>query len=185
MTDNPLSEAASSCSTNGELKPDSTVCAQYYVCKNQQWNAMVCATDYYFDATKLVCMPRQTATPATGCNRCQWAKSQFVNAVDNSNCANYYYCNSNGIGSLLQCPSQTYFNEQLQGCTGDATLSTYAANNGACKGATAGTATTNGPNTTDDDEKTTEKTTEKPADDGTGEDGTGEDGTGEDAGAGR
>ncbi|KAH8257516.1 hypothetical protein KR038_011024, partial [Drosophila bunnanda] len=149
VTDNPLSQIAASCSPNGALKADSTVCGQYYQCKNQQWTGVACPVNYYFDVNSNLCQPRQSATPYEGCNRCQYATTKFVNAVDDSNCANYYYCNSNGVGTLATCPENYYFNEERQGCVPDSTLSTYAANNGACKGATA----SDGTNTTvkDDD----------------------------------
>ncbi|KAH8305749.1 hypothetical protein KR059_009751, partial [Drosophila kikkawai] len=137
VTDNPLSQVAASCTTSGAVKPDATVCGQYYQCKNQQWVGVACPTNYYFDLTSKLCQPRQQATPVAGCNRCQYADTKWVNAVDDSHCANYYYCNSNGIGSPVACPTSYYFNEQIQGCVSDDTLSTYASTNGACKGATA------------------------------------------------
>ncbi|KAH8239625.1 hypothetical protein KR032_006048, partial [Drosophila birchii] len=149
VTDNPLSQVAASCSTSGAVMADTTVCGQYYQCKNQQWVGVACPVNYYFDVNKNLCQPRQTATPYAGCNRCQYASTQFVNAVDKSTCQNYYYCNKNGTGTEVTCPASYYFNEEKQGCVSDDTLSTYAAINGACKGATASDDNTN--TTTKDD----------------------------------
>ncbi|KAH8309698.1 hypothetical protein KR067_000036, partial [Drosophila pandora] len=147
VTDQPLiSTTTGACTSNSEPKGSSTICSQYYKCQNQQWQTYNCGYGQYWDTTTQQCQARQTATPEAGCNRCEYASKQFVNAVDSGNCTNYYYCN-NGVATNLWCNSGMFFSEQKQGCVNDDTLSTYVLTNGACKGATA----TAGASTTESD----------------------------------
>lgn len=137
VTNIPLSDAAVSCSTNGAKSADPKVCGTYYVCTNGKNVATYCPTGDYYDDSLGYCVSRQVATPVAGCNRCQYATSTFVNAVDSNNCSTYYYCNSQGEATLNTCPADTFFDESRQGCKSDDDLSTYVPLNGACKGATA------------------------------------------------
>ncbi|XP_033158771.1 peritrophin-48 [Drosophila mauritiana] len=136
VTNVPLSDAAVSCSSNGAKSADSKVCGTYYVCTNGKNVATDCPSGYYYDVESENCVTRQSATPVEGCNRCQYATTMFVNAVDSDNCSTYYYCNSQGQATLNTCPADTFFDESSQGCKPDDDLSTYVPLNGACKGAT-------------------------------------------------
>ncbi|KAH8380633.1 hypothetical protein KR009_011921, partial [Drosophila setifemur] len=142
VTDVPLGTATGACTTNGEVKGDSAVCGQYYVCTNKQWQVTACAYGYYFDVPTKACVSRQLATPTAGCNRCQYASTMFVNDVDSSTCQEYAYCNSGKAVQTEGCNAGLFFNEDRQGCVSDTDLPTYVLNHGACLGATASGGTT-------------------------------------------
>ncbi|EDV52468.2 peritrophin-48 [Drosophila erecta] len=135
VTNVTLGDAPVSCSPNGAKSPDPEVCGTYYVCTNNEKVATYCPTGYYYDVEKVGCVLRQNATPEKGCNRCQYATTMFVNAVNSDNCSTYYYCNSQGQNTLTTCPSDMFFDEQAQGCKSDQYLSQYVETNGACFGA--------------------------------------------------
>ncbi|EDW99710.2 uncharacterized protein Dyak_GE22942 [Drosophila yakuba] len=148
VTGIPLGDGATvSCTTNGGKTPDATVCGKYYVCTNKVNVATYCETGYYFDVKTFTCRTRQLAVPVEGCNRCQYATTMFVNAVNSDNCSTYYYCNKEGQATLNTCPDDTFFNESAQGCAPDENLETYVENNGACYGATASDSESTTPST--------------------------------------
>ncbi|KAI8036675.1 hypothetical protein M5D96_010476, partial [Drosophila gunungcola] len=152
VTGIPISDAGVSCATNGDTKPDVTVCGQYLQCVNKQWTKVACAFGYYWDVESSGCKLREAATPVDTCNRCQFAKQSFVNAVDSDNCRNYLFCPSSGQPTALTCPEEHFFNEDIQGCAPDSGLDTYVATHGACYGATVA-----GSSTDSDDSSTPEK----------------------------
>ncbi|BFF98314.1 peritrophin-48 [Drosophila madeirensis] len=152
VTETELGTASLECTTKGAMKPNDNVCGSYYVCNGNSLVSYDCAYGYYFDDTKNDCLPRKTATPVTGCNRCQFATTTWVNAVNSTSCGTYYYCN-NGKATLQTCQEDYYFNEAQQGCVptaNESAFNTYVSSNGACAGATVNSSPTeaNGGSTT-------------------------------------
>lgn len=138
---------------------DELVCGTYYICSNGNYQKQECPTGKYFSTPDNACKDRQTAVTTKGCNRCQYATTNFVNAADPSDCASYYYCYDTGkAGTPISCNTGYYFNEADQVCASDATLKEYAEKNGAC--INGGTATTESPDSTTEASTTT--TTKNP-----------------------
>lgn len=116
-------------------------------------------------------MNRKAAKATEGCNRCQYANVDFVNAANPTDCSSYYYCYSDGQpGGVVTCKTVgTYFNEGDQGCAFNPDVKTYASSNGACyaatSAATGSTASTG--STTDSTGPTESGPTDAPAEDTT------------------
>ncbi|KAH8271841.1 hypothetical protein KR044_007744, partial [Drosophila immigrans] len=130
-----------SCTVKNEKAPDNTTCGNWYLCDGSTYQLQVCPTGTYFDVNTETCRLRQQATPAFGCNRCQYASVSFVNAVDDEQCSNYYYCSNGKNGNDSECPTGRFFNEDDQACAVISGLAGYVPTHGACKGATATTST--------------------------------------------
>ena len=132
---------------NGDLTGDSNICSVYYQCASQNnqwsWQRIECPYGDYFDMNLKNCQSRQAATPVATCNRCQYATTMWVNAVD-SKCTEYLTC-SNGreIASGYCNQPNSYFNEEEQTCVeGGNSLSNYRTHNGACAQSSSSTTTT-------------------------------------------
>ncbi|KAL7741388.1 hypothetical protein ACLKA6_013827 [Drosophila palustris] len=134
-----------SCSRVGQTQGDPITCGNYYWCNGQTFELKQCAYGNYYDTTTENCVTRQTAVATPGCNRCQYATTSFVNAVDSNKCNTYYYCRNGNNGDVTTCPVNLFFNEADQACAPAAQLPNYVSKNGACYGATVdGSSTTPG-----------------------------------------
>ncbi|XP_016991142.2 LOW QUALITY PROTEIN: peritrophin-48 [Drosophila rhopaloa] len=153
VTGNPISNVATSCTTADSKKADPLVCNQYSECVSGTWTKLACATGYYYDVNGKKCVLRQDATPVATCNRCLFAQTMFVNAVDSDNCSKYLYCPEKGDPTETPCPEDHYFNESLSGCAPDSGLKEYVGSNGACLGASVDGATTEADEATTADPK--------------------------------
>ena len=122
---------------NGNLTADSNICSVYYQCVSQNsqwlWQRNECPYGDYYDVNLKDCQSRQAATPIATCDRCEYATTTWVNAVD-SNCTEYLTC-SNGreIATGYCSQPNSYFNEKEQICVeGGNSLPNYRTYNGAC-----------------------------------------------------
>ena len=120
------------CPANGDTTSDSTVCSNYYVCKeeNGPWTKQSCPTGQFYDVNDKKCKSRQLATPVSTCDRCEYSTSAWVNAVDPL-CEKYFFCKNGVETGKAQCP-KGFFNEQLQRCSVGSDLAEYRKDNGAC-----------------------------------------------------
>ncbi|XP_060656287.1 peritrophin-48-like [Drosophila nasuta] len=125
----------SSCTSSGTKAPSNTTCGTWYLCNGSTYVEQICPTGTYYDVGTEACVTRATATPAAGCNRCQYATTTFVNAVNDELCDTYYYCSDGKAGSVTTCPGERFFNEDIQACDNDSKLAAYVPTHGACKGA--------------------------------------------------
>ncbi|XP_053956319.1 peritrophin-48-like [Anastrepha ludens] len=127
----PDVETYGSCTEDGATKSTST-CSDYLRCVNGQWSVYSCAEHYFFDVSKKTCVARKAAITAK-CDRCQFSKDQFVNAVDEK-CRSYLIC-ANGVkqGSN-SCATGYFFEESSQACVkiSGNNNATYISDNGAC-----------------------------------------------------
>ncbi|KAM8716877.1 hypothetical protein ACLKA7_003706 [Drosophila subpalustris] len=119
------------CSTLNEIAPDPTTCGNYYVCNGEVYVLNSCPYGTYWDLPSQSCVYRKLAAPTSGCNRCQYATTPFVNAVDKT-CDTYYYCQNGNHGAVSTCPTGFFFNEADQACAPNSGLSNYSPYNGAC-----------------------------------------------------
>ncbi|XP_032591778.1 peritrophin-48 [Drosophila grimshawi] len=132
ITDSPV---PNTCTNSGDTTGNDVTCGDYYYCDGSKYVPKSCSSGQYYDTLTEGCTSRQSATPTDGCNRCQYANVQFVNAVDTASCNEYYYCNNGVQGTVSECPIGYFFNEASQGCFPNSGLNIYQANNGACHGA--------------------------------------------------
>ncbi|XP_011179456.1 peritrophin-48 [Zeugodacus cucurbitae] len=128
ITVQPDPENYGPCTTEGEVKP-SRICSDHLKCENSLWKKYSCNTNYYYDITTKSCQPRNTAK-TYDCNRCQFSRKQFVNAVD-TECRKYIVCNNGAKKSSNSCAIGFYFDEVAEACIkGNGKDS--KASNGAC-----------------------------------------------------
>ncbi|XP_022221043.2 peritrophin-48 [Drosophila obscura] len=166
VTENDLGTASTVCTIKGEFQANANICGSYQICNGNSWVSNDCSYGYYYDTRSKSCQPRRTATPVEGCNRCQFATTTWVNAVNSTTCASYYYCN-NGKATLQTCKEDFYFNESQQACLSTSNgFDQYVSNNGACYGATIDGGSTDEPadGTTDKPADTPDETTADDAD---------------------
>ncbi|TMW47743.1 hypothetical protein DOY81_007170, partial [Sarcophaga bullata] len=121
---------------NGKLTADNNICSVYYQCVSQNnqwsWQRNECPYGDYYDVNLKDCQSRQAATPIATCDRCEYATTTWVNAVD-SNCTEYLTCNNGREIAIGYCSHQnSYFNEEKQMCVEGGNLSNYRTYNGAC-----------------------------------------------------
>ncbi|XP_036326253.1 peritrophin-48-like [Rhagoletis pomonella] len=125
----PDVEVFGSCTENGALK-STGICSDYLKCTNGLWTRQSCTNNFFFDTVKQTCVTRKAAV-TTDCDRCQFTKNTFANAVD-VECRKYLIC-SNGVQkSSNSCGSAYYFDESSQACMKISGTVDLAAVSGAC-----------------------------------------------------
>ncbi|XP_030381465.1 peritrophin-48-like [Scaptodrosophila lebanonensis] len=139
VTNQDLTSGGGPCTTRGETRGDNYVCGNYYVCNGEIFVPTYCPAGQYYDTIAKACRSRQIAVATKGCNRCQYAMTTFVNAVDNTACRDYVYCKNGVATSTGPCPEGTFFDEATQYCQPDSKLTGYVSTNGACNGRRTGT----------------------------------------------
>uniref|UniRef100_A0A034WNJ1 Peritrophin-48 n=1 Tax=Bactrocera dorsalis TaxID=27457 RepID=A0A034WNJ1_BACDO len=126
ITIQPDVESYGTCTTDGNIKATS-ICSDYLKCENNVWKSYSCSTNYYYDITTETCVLRSNAK-TYDCDRCQFSKSQFVNAVDTT-CRKYLVCENGVKKSVNTCADGYYFDETAEACIKGTGTDSAAANN--------------------------------------------------------
>lgn len=128
ITVQPDPEFYGICTTEGIVKP-SRICSEYLKCENSQWRIYSCNINYYYDITTKSCVLRSNAK-TYNCDRCQFSKKQFVNAVD-TECRKYLVCENGAKKSFSTCGIGFYYDEISEACI-QGNGKDSQATNGAC-----------------------------------------------------
>ncbi|XP_067643603.1 peritrophin-48 [Eurosta solidaginis] len=108
----------------------SSECSDYLSCENNLWTLKSCPENFFFDKEKSTCVSRRASVTAD-CNRCQFSKKTFVNAVD-PECRKYLICENGLKRGSSSCKDGYYFDESGQACVKGSASDNYAKTNGAC-----------------------------------------------------